>query len=75
MKKNYFLAFLSILFSVAFQAQVSYSGNGNSGFGSPLGGASMTINDDGTTITFNFTKGDMNVYSSHYYNKKISSEI
>ena len=48
---------MSLLFCFAIQAQVSYSGNGNSGFGGPIGNASMTINDDGTTITFTFTKG------------------
>lgn len=57
MKKNYLLTILSILFCFAIQAQVSYSGNTNSGFGGPIGNASMTINDDGTTITFTFTKG------------------
>jgi hypothetical protein len=57
MKKNYFLLLCSLLLGAAIQAQVSYTGNGNSGFGSPVGGATMTINDDGTTITCTFTKG------------------
>tara|TARA_R110002072_G_scaffold85317_14_gene193455 strand:+ start:11158 stop:13296 length:2139 start_codon:yes stop_codon:yes gene_type:complete len=58
MKKNYVLAiFIAILTSISVSAQVSYTGNGNSGFGAPVGDASMTINDDGTTITFTFTKG------------------
>ena len=58
MKKNYILAILTaILTSISVSAQVSYSGNGNSGFGAPVGDASMTVNDDGTTITFSFTKG------------------
>ncbi|MDG2349264.1 MAG: hypothetical protein P8L65_01135, partial [Flavobacteriaceae bacterium] len=61
MKKNYFLAMLCIAFTSAISfAQVSYSGNGNSGFGGAIGNASMTINDDGTTITFTFTKGGGN---------------
>lgn len=38
-------------------SQVGYSGNGNSGFGGPIGGASMTIDDNGTTLTFTLTKG------------------
>ncbi|WP_445749024.1 T9SS type A sorting domain-containing protein [Polaribacter sp.] len=57
MKKNYFLTLLSLLFCVAIQAQVTYSGNENSGFGGAIGNATMTINDDGTTVTCNFTKG------------------
>ncbi|GAB5565628.1 MAG: hypothetical protein Wins2KO_26910 [Winogradskyella sp.] len=34
-----------------------YSGNGNSGFGGAIGGSTMSIDDDGTTITVTFTKG------------------
>ncbi len=51
---------LSLLFCSALQAQVTYSGNGNSGFGGVIGNATMTINDDGTTVTCNFTKGGGN---------------
>ncbi|MGY8911508.1 MAG: hypothetical protein ACKVIG_16840, partial [Flavobacteriales bacterium] len=61
MKKNYFLTILSLLFCFALQAQVTYSGNGNSGFGGAIGGGSMNINDDGTTITCTFTKGAGNL--------------
>ena len=38
-------------------AQTSYNGNGNSGFGGVIGPGSMTIDDDGTTITFEITRG------------------
>ena len=61
MKKNYFLTILSILFCFALQAQVTYSGNGNSGFGGTVGGSSLSISDDGTTMTFAFSRGGGNL--------------
>jgi hypothetical protein len=37
----------------AFNANaVVYNGNGNNGFGGPIGNSSLTITDDGTTVTF-----------------------
>lgn len=36
---------------------VLYSGSGTSGFGGPIGGSTMDWNDDGTTVTVDFTKG------------------
>jgi hypothetical protein len=40
------------------KGQVTYDGNGNTGFGGPVGDSSMEITDDGNTITINFTKGE-----------------
>ena len=58
MRKLYILTFLFCLFFAFYSyAQVVFNGNGNSGFGSPIGNSSMSISDDGTTITVNFTKG------------------
>jgi hypothetical protein len=58
MRKNYVLAILtSMLLSFSLSAQVSYTGNGNTGFGNPVGNATLEIDDDGTTITCTFTKG------------------
>lgn len=37
--------------------QVTYNGNGNGGFGDPIGSSSLEFSDDGTTVTVNFTKG------------------
>lgn len=54
MKKLYFI--LLLVYSNS-NAQVIYNGNGNTGFAGPIGESSMTVNDDGTNITFNFTKG------------------
>ena len=51
MKKNYFLWLLCILFGSTLTAQVSYSGNGNTGFGDVIGNSSLSLNDDGTTIS------------------------
>ena len=39
------------------QAQVSYSGNGNSGFGGVIGTGNLQLSDDGTTVSFTFTTG------------------
>ncbi len=61
MKKNYFLLLCSLLLGVAIQAQVSYTGNGNSGFGGTVGGSTLNISDDGTTMTFSFSRGGSNL--------------
>ncbi|MFN3528302.1 MAG: T9SS type A sorting domain-containing protein [Bacteroidia bacterium] len=54
--KNILLLALCTLGVTAY-GQVTYNGNGNTGFGGPVGNSSMSWNDDGTTITVNFTKG------------------
>jgi hypothetical protein len=38
-------------------AQTTYTGNGNTGFGGPVGLGSLTLSDNGTTITGTFTPG------------------
>lgn len=38
-------------------AQITYNANGNNGFGGAVGEGSLSINDDGTTVTFTLTKG------------------
>lgn len=64
MKKNYILTLLfALLFSTFCIAQVSYAGNGNSGFGDVFGSTgSLEITDDGTQIslTLNRGAGDLN---------------
>src|SRR5437773_11733239 len=35
----------------------TYSGNGNSGFGGAIGQGSLTLTDDGTTVSGTVTKG------------------
>ena len=58
MKTKLLFTFLLLFISyTSSNAQVPYSGNGNTGFGGAVGESSMTISDNGTTITFNFTKG------------------
>ena len=58
MKKNYFLTVISLLFCFVVQAQVTYSGNGNSGFGDVFGGSgNIQITDNGTQISFTLNKG------------------
>ena len=61
MKKNYFLMLCSLLLGLTMQAQVSYSGNGDSGFGGTVGGSTLNISDDGTTMTFSFSRGGSNL--------------
>jgi hypothetical protein len=46
----------SALLLTAAQA-ATYSGNGNSGFGGPIGLGSLTLTDDGTTISGQVNKG------------------
>jgi len=57
MKKLYLCFTILICTIFTLNAQANYSGNGNTGFGGPVGPATMTISDDGTTITVSFTKG------------------
>ncbi|WP_299118051.1 T9SS type A sorting domain-containing protein [uncultured Winogradskyella sp.] len=56
MIKNYIL-WLAIIFTATSFGQTTYNGNTNTGFGGPIGQSSMSVDDDGTTITFTFTKG------------------
>src|SRR6266478_4972155 len=54
------LTLMSGLFILAVAASVQaavYPGNGNTGFGGPIGQGSLTLNDDGTTISGTFSKG------------------
>lgn len=46
-----------LLGTVTVLGQVTYNGNGNGGFGGPLGQGDIQISDDGTDITFIFTRG------------------
>ncbi|WP_138433375.1 T9SS type A sorting domain-containing protein [Winogradskyella algicola] len=53
-----FYIFISFLFcALTSFAQVTYNGNGNSGFGGAVGGSNMTITDNGTNITITFNRG------------------
>lgn len=52
MRKKLFLA--SILIPVLSWGQLTFNGNGNSGFGGVLGNGSLTASDNGTTISFTF---------------------
>jgi hypothetical protein len=46
------------LVALTFAASATtYSGNGNTGFGGPVGQGSLTLTDDGTTISGTFTMG------------------
>ncbi|MFV1884309.1 MAG: T9SS type A sorting domain-containing protein [Balneola sp.] len=51
------LSFLMVLFGFGLSlAQVTYSGNGNTGYGDVFGNGSLTISDNGTTITLTFDR-------------------
>jgi hypothetical protein len=56
MENKYVTFFIALLSIIAF-AQQDFTGNGNGGFGEPLGGSTLQITDDGTTVTWTFTKG------------------
>ncbi|WCO02763.1 T9SS type A sorting domain-containing protein [Psychroserpens ponticola] len=56
MMKNYLLILFSLTAFLSF-SQTTYNGNGNTGFGGVIGPGSITINDDGTTITLEVTRG------------------
>ncbi len=50
-------AFAATLFGAARLEATLYSGNGNAGFGGALGQGSITLTDNGTTISGVFTRG------------------
>jgi hypothetical protein len=56
-KLLYFTTIYSLFVFTSIKAQSNYNGNGNGGFGEPVGGSNMTIIDDGTTVTITFNKG------------------
>src|ERR1039457_3418149 len=48
----------ALLISLCLSARAAtYSGNGNSGFGGPIGLGSLTLTDDGTTVSGMVNKG------------------
>jgi len=51
------LGLIVLFYTSPLIAQTTYSGNGNSGFGNPVGSSTLVFDDDGTTITGTFTKG------------------
>src|SRR5256714_12827053 len=52
------LAFGASIFALCLSARAAtYSGNGNSGFGGPIGQGSLTLTDDGTTVSGTLTRG------------------
>src|SRR5258705_13534646 len=58
MKNNSLVLLTTVLgvFSLSTKA-ATYSGNGNSGFGGPIGLGSLTLTDDGTTVSGTVNKG------------------
>src|SRR6267378_1696044 len=58
MKTTRFLALATSLLFLSLSIQAAtYSGNGNSGFGGPIGLGSLTLTDDGTTVSGTVNKG------------------
>lgn len=55
--KNLFATGFAALALGLSATAATYSGNGNSGFGGPIGQGSLTLTDDGTTISGTVTKG------------------
>src|SRR3954471_22668950 len=58
MKTSQKLLLTTIFVSCALTSQAAtYSGNGNSGFGGPIGLGSLTLTDNGTTVSGTVNKG------------------
>lgn len=47
-------------FSVGATAQVTFNGNGNSGFGGVVGSGSLLISESGSNVTIQFNRGTDN---------------
>lgn len=46
-----------LLLGGSAMAQSTYTGNGKTGFGGQVGNGSLSVSDDGTNVSFNFTPG------------------
>src|SRR5207247_6873507 len=58
MKTNLKLSIAAGLVLLSFSAlAATYAGNGNSGFGGPIGLGSLTLTDNGTTVSGSVNKG------------------
>ena len=58
MRTSAFIAFGAAVSTLCLSGQAAtYFGNGNTGFGGPVGQGSLTLTDDGTTVSGTFTKG------------------
>jgi len=58
MRTKFCLAFGASIFALCLSARTAdYSGNGKSGFGGAIGQGSLTLTDDGTTVSGTVTKG------------------
>src|SRR6267154_513135 len=58
MKTSLTIALATVFVSLSLSSQAAtYSGNGNSGFGGPIGLGSLTLTDDGTTVSGTVNKG------------------
>jgi hypothetical protein len=58
MRNGFFLLLLAAWSAVGISANAAtYSGNGNSGFGGPIGLGSLTLTDNGTTVFGTVNKG------------------
>ena len=55
---RYLISFTASALALCFSTSAAtYSGNGNSGFGGPIGLGSLTLTDDGTTVSGTVNKG------------------
>jgi hypothetical protein len=59
--KKIFTLLASFCTLTAFSQLLTYNGNGNTGFGGPIGGGSLSITNDGTNINFTLTRGPGNM--------------
>lgn len=64
MNKKLLFSFSLLFCFFPLFSQVTFNGNGNSGFGGTIGESTLQINDDGTTITFTLTKGLNDTFSN-----------
>ena len=59
-RRNLLAATALLALNFTASALTTYNGNGDTGFGGPIGQGSLTLSDDGTTVTGTFTKGPNN---------------
>src|SRR5260370_36305033 len=55
--KKFFAVGLGAIFSLNNSLAAVYNGNGNTSFGGTVGDGSLTLTDDGTTVSGTFTRG------------------
>lgn len=70
--KKFYLVCIVLVFHFTTYTQSNYSGNGNNGFGDPIGTSTLSATDNGTDVTFVLTRGSgsFNDFMTIYFDSR-----